>query len=82
MIYFVGTKRTGGPVRVFYARKRDFPAAMAQMDEGNPECLYLLGTMRGGKLTEWALHRRYRAHRIRADWFDGQLPLDNVRRTK
>jgi hypothetical protein len=80
MIYFVGPKEEGSPVRIFRTSKGRFPVEMELMREGNPREIHLLGMMRGGRLREYILHRRYNDHRIRADWFDGQhVCLDNVR---
>ena len=88
MIYFVGPAEYGSPVRIFYAKKGTLPSVMSLMREGNHRELHLLGEVRGGRLKEAILHRKYRAHRIRGDWFRGARiprnvppPLETRRRT-
>lgn len=67
MIYFI---RCGadGPVKIGYTAK-SAKQRLALLQVGNHEPLEVIRTMRGAHRLERWLHVRFRAHRIRSEWF-------------
>lgn len=71
MIYFIRSGKTG-PIKIGYvSRDRSLTSRRMSLQVGNPEELYTLGVLDGyGLATEQALHKAFRAYRVRGEWFE------------
>jgi hypothetical protein len=76
MIYFIEAvesgKATGGPdhIKIGFTAL-DSAKRLAKFQTGNPFPLRVLGTMPGDKQDEDLLHRKFKASRVRGEWFRG-----------
>ncbi len=66
-VYFIRAG-TDGPIKIGYSA-RDINERLSQLQTGNPEELCLIGLVSGTEDFEKRLHRRFRAHHIRGEWF-------------
>lgn len=67
MIYFVQVNHTG-PVKIGYTRVTP-SYRLTFLQCGNPFKLNIRGVIQGTKADEQNLHRKFRQHRIRGEWF-------------
>jgi hypothetical protein len=74
-VYFVQEGDERGPVKIGFTSKEDVNQRMANMATGNSRHLRLLGKIRGGRIREKNLHRRFASQRIRGEWFSWSKEL-------
>lgn len=65
-VYFIQAG-VGGPIKIGSAV--DVDKRLAELQTGCPDLLRIIGTSAGGREAEFALHRKFSAHRIRGEWF-------------
>lgn len=64
-VYFI--QAASGPIKI--GRAADARVRCAELQTGSHEELVLLATLKGGRVVERELHRRFAEHRIRGEWF-------------
>jgi hypothetical protein len=71
-VYFIQAGYDG-PIKIGTAKNVE--ARKAELQTGNPRKLHVLGKRAGGRDVERELHDRFRAYRIRGEWFHPAPPV-------
>lgn len=68
MIYFAQMEMPGAPIKIGYTTKGEY-LKRKQLHSYCPYPITFLAMVPGTTADEKALHRRFRAHRVRGEWF-------------
>jgi len=72
MVYFVWDSGSNA-IKIGFSE--DVLGRLAELQVGNPNALFLLGTIDGDEGTERAIHARFARLRILGEWFRAKQPL-------
>jgi hypothetical protein len=71
-VYFI-QEGDYGPIKIGYSE--DPLARLSQCQTGNPRKLILLKTLKGGRVLEKKLHKKYAQYNICGEWFSPAIPI-------
>lgn len=75
VVYFVRSMHGDGPIKIGMSRRHSL-SRLADLQSGSPLPLQIVGTLRGGRRHELALHAQFANVRQHGEWFTYHPDMD------
>lgn len=76
-VYFIGLEGHTA-IKIGFTANNDVSVRLRQLQTGQPQKLYLIGTIDGDRSVEQTLHKELAALRRNGEWFDGGAGLRHL----